>query len=279
MLANTTSPSGSTGLDLGALNHSTSWDQVASGYASFIADHLGRYAADALRLAQISERDEVLDVATGPGTLALQAARITKVHALDFSAQMLDTLLGRADAQQRENLTVQQGDGQALPYADASFDAAFSMFGLFMFPDRARGFAELARVLRPGGRAVVASWQPQDRIVAFTTINAELAKEVAKPSSGGQPLADPAVLIAEMHAAGFEVEIHPVVHVLESPSLDALWDGLTRSHVALAIARDQLAPSRFDDLLARIRARLERELGTGRQEVAMPAWLGLGRRR
>src|SRR5690606_428378 len=68
----------------------------------FIAAHAGRYAADALRLANISARDEVLDVATGPGSLALQAARITRVHALDFSAQMLEALRQRADTQQLE---------------------------------------------------------------------------------------------------------------------------------------------------------------------------------
>lgn len=266
------------GLDLGAINLASSWDRVASEYAGFIAEHAGRYAADALRLAKISELDEVLDVATGPGTLALQAARITRVHALDFSAQMLEALRQRADERQLANLTLQQGDGQALPYADASFDVGFSMFGLFMFPDRGLGFAELARVLRPGGRAVVASWQSQASIVAFTIVNSELAKEVANPGSGGQPLADPDVFEAEMRQAGFDVEIHSSVHVLESPSLDALWDGLKRSHVALAIAREQLEQSRFDDLCVRIRTRLEHELGSGPQEIVMPAWLALGRR-
>ncbi|PRQ03841.1 Demethylrebeccamycin-D-glucose O-methyltransferase [Enhygromyxa salina] len=278
-MVNSSSPPEPSGLDLSLINHASSWDRVASDYAGFIAEHAGRYAADALRLAKISEHDEVLDVATGPGTLALQAARITRVHALDFSAQMLEALRQQADEQQLANLSLQQGDGQALPYADASFDLGFSMFGLFLFPDRGRGFAELARVLRPGARAVVASWQPQDRIVAFTIVNSELGKEIASPSSGGLALADPDVFEAEMREAGFEVEIHPVVHVLETPSLDALWEGIKRSHVALAIAADQLEPGRFDDLCARIRVRLERELGSGRQEVEMPAWLALGRRR
>lgn len=264
-MASQSPPTAPTDLDLAAIGQPSAWDSVAVGYAGYIAEHLARYAVDALRLAAVDEHDQILDVATGPGTLALEAARIAKqVHALDFSAGMLDALRERADEQQRARLHLQQGDGQALPYAEHSFDAVFSMFGLIMFPDRAKGFAELARVLRPGGRAVVGSWQPQDNIHAFMAINAELAAESAVSRPGGPPpLSDPAVFEAEMRAAGFEVEIHAVVHVLDRPSLDALWDGIRRSHVALEIARAQLEPARYDALLARIRARLERELGVG----------------
>ena len=94
-----------------------------------------------------------------------------------------------------------------------------------------------------------------------------------------QPLAEAAVLKAEMSAAGFEVTVHPTLHVWSSPSLDTLWEGLKRAHVALGVAREQLSSRRFDDLLRRTRARLEDELGTGPQEIEMPAWLALGHRR
>ena len=266
-------------LDLSSITEAPAWDRVASSYASFVADHLGLYARDAIQLAQVDEGDEVLDVATGPGTLALQAARVARVHALDFSAQMLEQLRRRATEDALTNLVLRQGDGQALPYDDASFDVAFSMFGLFMFPDRSKGFAELARVLRPRGRAVVASWQPQDAIVAFSTISAELAKASGTTGCGDQPLADAAVLKAEMSVAGFDVEVHPIVHIWSTPSLELLWEGLKRAHVALGVASEQLSPARFEDLLNRIRARLEHELGTGPQAIEMPAWLALGHRR
>ena len=265
-------------LDLSSIAEPSAWDRVASSYASFVADHLGLYARDAIRLAQLEKHDEVLDVATGPGTLALQAARTARVHALDFSEQMLEELRHRATEDELINLVLQQGDGQALPYDDASFDVAFSMFGLFMFPDRAKGFAELARVLRTRGRAVVATWQPQDAIAAFSVISAELARESGTTGSGDQPLADATVLKAEMSAAGFDVEVHATVHVWSTPSLDLLWEGLKRAHVALGVASKQLSTARFEELLNRIRGRLEDELGTGPQEIEMPAWLALGRR-
>lgn len=50
-------------------------------------------------------------------------------------------------------------DGQALTLPDASFDAVFSIFGVIMFPDWRKGLSEMARVTRPGGYGIVATWQ------------------------------------------------------------------------------------------------------------------------
>lgn len=266
-------------LDLSGLVTPEPWNQVAFAYAEFIAGVLGRYAQDALQWAEVKPGERVLDVATGPGTLAIQAARITEVDALDFSQEMLDELARRAEPETTSRLRWHCGDGQALPFSDASFDAGFSMFGLFMFPDRARGLSELARVVRPGGRVVIGSWQPQNEIPAFSIVLSELktlmAPDFVPPPP---PLADRASLESEMSAAGFEVEVKAFTHQMQTPSLDALFDRLRQSHVALKIAEKQLDEARFDALMASIRSRFERELGTGPQQVVMPAWLGLGRR-
>jgi ubiquinone/menaquinone biosynthesis C-methylase UbiE len=53
-----------------------------------------------------------------------------------------------------------EGDAEALPFADASFDAVTSVFGAMFAPDHARAAAELLRVCRPGGRIALASWTP-----------------------------------------------------------------------------------------------------------------------
>lgn len=265
-------------LDLTAMATPDPWDRVAPGYTKFIADALGLYAEDALRLARVSEGERVLDVATGPGTLARKAARITRVDALDFSPKMLDELQSRASPEEMQRLSLHCGDGQRLPFADELFDVAFSMFGLFLFPDRARALAELARVLRPGGRAVIGSWQRQDQVPALAAVSNEIrAMMPAEVGAPAAPLSDPSSIEAEMAAAGFEVEVHAVTHQIEAESLDVLWHGLRKSHVALVIAEAQLKGPRFEVLLKSIRARLERDLGPGPQQVIMPAWLGLGR--
>ena len=264
-------------LDLRAISTPAAWDGVAGAYARLLADHLGLYAVDALRLADIKPGEWVLDVATGPGTLALPAARITSVHALDFSHEMLNELRARATEAEQTNLRVQQGDGQALPYDSATFDAAFSMFGLFMFPRRDLGFSELARVVKPGGRAVVASWQPQTQVPFLSAIGQAVAELAGPGPDGGQPLADPTVFAAEMSAAGFDVQVHGITHTLHSPTRDALWASMQDSHVALRLARQQLVPSDYGQLIAGIEARLQDRFDAGPQAVEMPAWLAVGR--
>lgn len=257
------------------------WNLVAAGYADSIAGHLARYSAEALRLAAVQPGEAVVDVAAGPGTLTRQAARITRVHALDFSAQMLAQLRERATPSELANIVTTEGDGQALPYASASFDVAFSMFGLFMFPDRAKGFAELARVLRPGGRAVVASWQSQDNIAAFALFYkglAELAPELKTPRQGPLPLSDPDEFRREMAAAGLEVELHAVTHALQAPSPEALWTIFAQSHVGLAFLAESLGAERYERLHRALRQRFIDGLGAGPQQVEMPAWLALGRK-
>src|SRR5262245_25360540 len=116
------------------------WNLVASGFADESFDHFARYAADALALAEVRPGERLVDVAAGPGTLSLQAAAVAaEVAALDFSPPMLAQLRARMEQRGITNIDVREGDGQALPYGDGRFDAAFSMFGLMFFPDRARG--------------------------------------------------------------------------------------------------------------------------------------------
>ncbi|WP_245664735.1 class I SAM-dependent methyltransferase [Nocardia grenadensis] len=143
------------------------WDRIAEDYAVSTISVMRPFAAAAVRLAGLAGHTRparVVDVAAGPGTLSLLAAEhAERVDAVDFSAPMIEQLERAVTAAGADNVVARVGDGQELPFADAEFDAAFSMFGLMFFPDRARGFAELFRVLRPGGVAVVSSWAPADR--------------------------------------------------------------------------------------------------------------------
>ena len=91
----------------------------------------------------------IVDVACGPGTLSVLAAQAGhQLDALDFSRPMITKLTERMMALGVRAIKSHVGDGQALPFPDGTFDAGFSMFGLMFFPDRAKGFAELRRVLR-----------------------------------------------------------------------------------------------------------------------------------
>ncbi len=101
----------------------------------------------------------ILDLATGTADFALAAARrfpAVHVTGLDLTPAMLEIGARKvAAAGLTDRITLQAGDATALPFADASFDAALCAFGFRNFSDRAASLAESARILRNGGRLVV----------------------------------------------------------------------------------------------------------------------------
>jgi len=113
-----------------------------------------RWRERAADLARVDAGDRALDVATGTGDLAIalkrRVGRTGEVIGADFSERML--AIGRAKA---PDIRFDSADALALPYEDDSFDAATVGFGARNFADLARGLAEMARVVRPGGRVVV----------------------------------------------------------------------------------------------------------------------------
>jgi demethylmenaquinone methyltransferase / 2-methoxy-6-polyprenyl-1,4-benzoquinol methylase len=113
----------------------------------------GRWRRLAVRASGIGPGDAALDVCCGTGDIAIELRRVTgpsgRVVGLDFSPQMLAVASRKCPA-----VEWVQGDALALPFADGAFDAATVGFGVRNLADLERGFAELARVVRPGGRVV-----------------------------------------------------------------------------------------------------------------------------
>lgn len=121
----------------------------------------------AARQANLRPGDVALDVCTGTADLALELAQHVgargRVIGADFSAAMLR--LGKKKAAPRRNVFLMQADALALPYANDAFDAATVAFGIRNVADVGRGIAEMARVVRPGGRVVILEFnQPRGRI-------------------------------------------------------------------------------------------------------------------
>jgi SAM-dependent methyltransferase len=229
--------------------------------------------------------EAVLDVATGPGTLALQAAAASaRVSAIDFAPRMVEQLKARASAAGRD-VDARVGDGMELPYADSSFDAAFSMFGLMFFPDRARGFRELRRVLAPGGRAVVSSWTrfAEESAVAgffgafFSDLPESGGGDAGKAPPPEPPLSTRDAVASEMSAAGFrDVVVHEVTHAFEGGSTLELFESTKRGNVAVAMVVERLRPEQRVAYERGVLERLRRQFGDGLKRVEMPAYLALG---
>jgi demethylmenaquinone methyltransferase / 2-methoxy-6-polyprenyl-1,4-benzoquinol methylase len=114
-----------------------------------------RWRERAADLASVGPGDRVLDVATGTGDLALELARRVSGGGEVVGSDFSEGMLARARVKGGPAVRFEWGDALALPYADDSFDAATVGFGARNFSDLARGLAEMARVVRPGGRVVV----------------------------------------------------------------------------------------------------------------------------
>jgi SAM-dependent methyltransferase len=258
-----------------------SWNLVVRDYAEVTAPFFESYAKVALDRASVANGTRVLDVAAGPGTLALLAAkRGCRVAAVDFASGMIDALKAGAT---REGVTVdaQVADGQALPFADGSFDAAFSMFGLIFFPDRGKGLRELRRVLVPGGRAVVSSWQPMERFSMLSDIFVALHDLLPSlPFGGGKaPLGEPSEFPDEMGAAGFEsIAVEEVSASAEAATLDEAWDFLYRGSAPFTMIRKSIGEPAWKDVERGIVASLREKYGSGRQKLTMTANLGIGQK-
>ena len=162
--------------------HKATWD---SGDYGDVAD---RYVTPVGRMALekcgIQPGTEVLDVATGTGNVAIPAAKEgARVTGLDLAPGLLEK--GRIKAE-REGVEVEwvEGDAEALPFEDSSFDVITSVVGVQFAPRHEVAAAEIARVVRPGGRIVLCSWTPEGFLGQFLKT---VGPRMPKPPAGATP--------------------------------------------------------------------------------------------
>ena len=149
-------------------------------------------AGHVVRFTSLVEGETVLDVGTGTGVLAITAARMgAKVTGLDLTPELIEQARENAAIARLPEIVWDQGDVEALPYADASFDVVVSQFGHMFAPRPEIAVAEMRRVLKPGGRVVFATWPPEHfigRMFAFVGRNSPpLPPGAAPPPQWGNP--------------------------------------------------------------------------------------------
>lgn len=260
------------------------WDAASRGYAEKVAPALMRaYADELVERLVVNGSTEALEVGAGSGALTeTLSRRVKSLLATDFAPKMIEILRERMGAVGATNVTCEVMDGQALVLEDASFDRAACSFAMMLFPDRAKGFSELRRVLRPGGRAVVSGWAGPDKFEAFGLfLEAMRAAFPDMPPPPAPPpvfsLADPADFRAQMEAGGFnDVEVEFVCRDLEVAHFDDLWAMLTAGAPPVQVLLDRIGPSGQDRLRDVLGGIVERRFGSGSIRLTNAATVGRG---
>lgn len=252
------------------------WNDRAD-YRGAVHDFTSFYSERAWSLADVPHGAKVLDIAAGAGALALVAARAgANVLATDFSSAMVEAIRAHG----LPNLRAEVMDGHALGIPDASFDAAFSMFGIMLFADWRKGLAEMSRVLRPEGIACVGTWKEPSGAAANLLLAEMVARrfpdmEQPMPVTGMNTLRDPARFCAAFENVGIgaaaihEVSSEFVVEIEALTEPDRLFQFSPVWPLLDAVHRAPVLADMYD--LA--------ERNGGMIRVASPALIGVGRRR
>lgn len=167
------------------------------------------FAEDLAARAAALNPGRVLELAAGTGVLTshlLATAPSVEVTATDLNEAMVVLGSTRAPA-----AAWRQADAQRLPFPDGGFDLVVCQFGVMFFPDRVEAFSEINRVLAPGGRFLFNTWAPLETHAFEVALQAGLERAFPVDPPRFFPTvphgySDPAVVAADLAAAGFAVE-------------------------------------------------------------------------
>jgi len=233
-----------------------SWERAAPRYGATFAAATASYVEALLGAAQVTRDMRALDLACGPGHVAAAAVRRgASASGLDFSSAMVD--VARAA---HPTIDFAQGDAEALPHANESFDAVVTNFGMHHFPRPAVALAEIERVLKPGGRVAFTTWAgPEENVewrLIFDAIERHGDANASKSPPPGGSINTPDACRDALTKAGFHdgrVELVRRVWPLRSARdlLDALAQGTARMAALLAAQSSDALPAIERDIAAR----------------------------
>ena len=190
-----------------------------------------------------------LDIASGTGGVAERAAaRGADVTGIDLAPALVETARRRAE---ERGLAIRYavGDAERLDVPDASFDVASSSFGLIFAPAQAAAAAELARVVRPGGRMGLANWTQVGAIGGFFRMLSPF--QPPPPEGAGNPMAwGDEAHVESLLGDAFELSFEPLVSTYRAASPQAAWDDFTENFGPMKATVASLEPDRLDELHA-----------------------------
>src|SRR6516162_9400702 len=212
------------------------WERAAEYYGDAFGSLTEQTIKPLLEAAGVTSGTRVLDVATGPGSVAAAAAALgASPVGIDFSPQMV--ALAR---EQHPSLVFEEGDAEALEFADARFDAVSINFGVLHLARPDTALSEAHRVLVPGGRCAFTVWAKPEISVGFGIVLRAIERlgRMDVPLPEGPPFfrfSDSDESLRSMLAAGFvDPRVEQIPLVWKLPSASALYDAFANGAVRTA---------------------------------------------
>jgi SAM-dependent methyltransferase len=235
------------------------WERVANGYDRFWGTLTAHASGPLLDAANVGPGTRMLDVATGPGYVAAQAAeRGASVVGVDVADAMVALASTRHPA-----IEFVRGDAEELPFPAGSFDAVVANFMILHVARPERAAAEALRMLAEGGRVAFSVWDVPARSRFIGVLVDAVAEVGAGPPAHvpeGPPFfrfSDDDAFLGLLRGAGFEeVSVQGISFTHRVGSSDELWDGLTGATVRMAV----LVGSQDADTRQRIREAFDRNV-------------------
>ncbi len=206
------------------------WNTMARTYLAEAEQRMNSIAEGCLARLHLKPGDDLLDLGSGTGALALMAAKIVgeqgRVTAVDISDEMLSVVSRRAGAAGVQNIIPVHGRAEGIPERENSQDALVASLSLMFVLDKSVAAREIARVLRRGGRFVASVWAPPDRcdIVRFQRTVGSFAPEPPVKGVGPGSMAKPENFVGELEAAGIHAHVEESVATWSHPSLEHAWE-------------------------------------------------------
>jgi SAM-dependent methyltransferase len=249
---------------------------------------LGDYGRVAMALQPVADRlvarlgdlsgQEILDVATGTGNVALAAVRAgATVVGVDLTPELLAVARDRTDASGLR-VDYRLGDAEALPVTDASFDVVASVFGVMFAADHQRGADELVRACRPGGTIALVNWVPDGALATFAGL---ISAALPSPAGAASPglWGRESYVRSLLEPRGVRVELFNDQVTWEAESAEAYLATREEIQGSLVAAHRRLGPGpQWDELRRRLLEVLEAgNEATASFRVSSNALVAIGR--
>lgn len=253
------------------------WNQNASVYDEVDLPLMGQSIPGILdALGDISGR-RVLEIASGTGHLAAAAvARGASVTGIDVARAMVEIARQTAPV----NATFDVGNAEALDFPDATFDAVMCSFGLLHFGDADRALAEMARVVKPGGRAAFTVWEAPERggdflglLLSTMATHGDMDVDLP-PAPPIFAFADREQTAPRLSAAGFiEVEFSTIGNELPITGEGVAYDFMVNGGVRSRMIYEAQSPEKQVIIREKLIERVRGYIADGKTAIPSPSVL------